>query len=98
MKQKKKKYSRNEIIAMMLKLEYAKNALEAHKNFNLAEVYVEEFLEKCSKELADEKANKIIREALEQRNYELLLSAVDAEIERLSIIKIKMLREKIISS
>jgi hypothetical protein len=83
---------------MMLKLEYAKNALEAHKNFNLAEVYIEQFLEQCPKELSDTTAIKIMNEALEQRNYELLLGAVDSEIERLSILKIKLLREKIINA
>lgn len=94
----KQKYTKNEITAVMLKLEYAKNALEAHKNFNLAEVHIEEYLKQCPKALVDAKIRKIIKESLEQRNQKLLALAVDSEIERLSTLKIKLLRKKIIQS
>jgi len=94
----KQKYTKSEITAVLLKLEYAKNALEAHKNFNLAEVHIEEYMQKCPKALVDSKIKKIIKESLEQRNHKLLALAVDSEIERLSTLKIKLLREKITQS
>ncbi len=92
----KRKYKKSEITAMLLKLEYAKNALESHKNFNLAEVHIEEYMQKCPKALVDAKMKKVIRESLEQRNHKLLALAVDSEIERLSILKVKQLRRKIV--
>ncbi len=94
----KQKYKKSEITAVLLKLEYAKNALEAHKNFNLAEVHIEEYMQKCPKALVDAKMKKVIRESLEQRNHKLLELAVDSEIERLSSLKIRLLRERIIQS
>jgi hypothetical protein len=80
----------------MIKLESAHNALEAHKNFNLAEVHIGEYYKEIPQELVDQKLTKSILNALRDRDFELLFSSVEAEIERLSVEKIKLLRLKII--
>ena len=80
----------------MIKLESAHNALEAHKNFNLAEVHMGEYYKEIPQELVDQKITKSVLNALRERNFELLFATVEAEIERLSTEKVKLLRQKII--
>ena len=80
----------------MIKLESAHNALEAHKNFNLAEVHMGEYYKEIPQELVDQKITKSVLNALRERNFELLFATVEAEIERLSTEKVKLLRRKII--
>ncbi len=79
----------------MMKLESAHNALEAHKNFNLAEVHIGEYYKEIPQELVDEKLTASFLHALRNRDLELLFSVVEAEIERLRTIKVKLLRERI---
>jgi hypothetical protein len=81
-----------------MKLESAHNALEAHKNFNLAEVHVGEYYKEIPQELVDENITKSILHALRNRDFELLFSTVEAEIERLRTEKVKLLRQKITQS
>jgi len=79
-------------------LESAHNALVAHHNFNLAEVLLTEYYKELSPDFEDARITKGMFEALRDRDKELLLAAVEAEIERLSTEKVKMLREKITQS
>ena len=81
-----------------MKLESAHNALEAHKNFNLAEVHVGEYYKAIPQEMVDEKLTASFLHALRNRDFELLFSVVEAEIERLRTEKVKLLRQKIIQS
>lgn len=80
----------------MIKLESCHNALKAHKNFNLAEVLIGEYYKEIPQKLIDKRLAKSVLNALRDRDTELLFSVVEAEIERLSTEKIKLLREKII--
>ena len=80
----------------MLTLESAHNALTEHKNFNLAEVLISQYCNSIPQDSVDKKLTKSILNASRDRNFDLLLAVVEAEIERLSTIKIKLLREKII--
>ena len=86
------------ISKLLVKLESAHNALEAHKNFNLAEVLIGEYYKDIPQKLVDQKITKAILEALRTRDSELLFAAVEAEIERLRTEKIKLLRRKITQS
>ena len=81
-----------------MKLESAHNALEAHKNFNLAEVHVGEYYKAIPQEMVDEKLTASFLHALRNRDFELLFSVVEAEIERLRTEKVKLLRQKITQS
>jgi hypothetical protein len=81
-----------------MKLESAHNALEAHKNFNLAEVHIGEYYKEIPQELVDEELTKSFLHALRNRDSELLFSTVEAEIERLRTEKVKLLRHKITQS
>ena len=74
-------------------LEAAVGALARH-NFNLAEVWVRRYFH-IAKNL-DESISKKIYHALQMRNQEFLLRGVEAEIERLRIEKVKVLRSRII--
>ena len=85
------------VTQLLLLLDYAKNALEEHHNFNLAEVHTEEFLKKSGK-YSNARGRKSLLNALDSRDSELLLAAVDAEIERLSVVKINEIRKKITSA
>ncbi|MEM3154544.1 MAG: hypothetical protein QW165_03215 [Candidatus Woesearchaeota archaeon] len=67
-----------------------------HKNFNLAEVLVSEYVSEIPQQLVDQTITKSIYHALQKKDALLLLAAIDAEIERLRTEKIKLLREKII--
>lgn len=82
-----------EVHVLLTILELAKNSLEAHRNFNLAEVHMEEYVGRIS----DKRAKKSIQNGLKKRDRELLLAVVEAEIERLSIEKIRLLRGEIVS-
>ncbi len=83
---------------MLVKLESAHNAIEAHKNFNLAEVLIGEYYQEIPQQLIDEKITKEVLNALRRRDIELLFAAIEAEIERLRTEKVKLLREKITQS
>ena len=85
------------ISSLLIKLDSVHNALSAHHNFNLAEVLISEYVEEIPQQLVDQGITKSLYHALQKRDAELLLAAVDAEIERLSTEKIKILREKIIA-
>ena len=78
-------------------MESCHNALEAHHNFNLAEVLIGEYYKEIPQELIDERLTKSVLDALRNRDFELLYAAVEAELERLRTEKVKLLRQKIIS-
>jgi hypothetical protein len=80
-----------------VKLDSAHNALTAHHNFNLAEVLISEYVSEIPQSFVDQEIMKSIYHGLQKRDAELLLAAVDAEIERIRTEKVKMLREKIIA-
>lgn len=98
---KQKKNSRNgtpttnKLNALLVKLESAHNALKEHRNFNLAEVHL---LEYFKEQPPAEQTTGYLFDALKERDSELLLAAVEAEIERLRTEKIKLLREDITQS
>jgi len=77
-----------------VKLDSTHNALTAHHNFNLAEVLISEYVSEIPQQFVDQGITKSIYHALQRRDAELLLAAVDAEIERVRTEKIKLLREK----
>ena len=81
-----------------MKLESAHNALQVHKNFNLAEVLIGEYYKIIPQEFVDEKITESILHGLRNRDAELLFSAIEAEIERVRTEKIKLLRQKITQS
>jgi len=95
-----KKYvpSRQILSKLLVKLESCHNALEAHKNFNLAEVLIGEYYKEIPHELVDEFQEKSMFDALKNRNFELFFAVVEAEIERLRVEKVKLLRQKLIQS
>ena len=97
MKQKKKP-SRATISSLLVKLDSAHNALEAHKNFNLAEVLMGEYFSDIPPYFMDQRLTKSIYDALRTRDRELLFAAIEAEQERLGVEKIKLLRDVIIRS
>ncbi len=80
-----------------MKLESCHNALAVHNNFNLAEVIIGEYYQEIPQELIDQRLTKSILDALRDRDGKLFFAAVEAELERLRVEKIKLLREKIIS-
>jgi len=80
-----------------VKLESCHNALSVHNNFNLAEVIIGEYYQEIPQELIDQRITKSILDALRDRDGKLFFAAVEAELERLRVEKIKLLREKIIS-
>jgi len=84
--------SRKTISSLILKLESAHNALEGHHNFNLAEVHISEYYEEIPQGFLDQKITKSFLNALKKRDPELFLACIEAEIERLEIEKIKLLR------
>ncbi|RMD57593.1 hypothetical protein D6825_03565 [Candidatus Woesearchaeota archaeon] len=86
----------DEINKLIIKLDAANHALENH-NLNLAQVWLQEYIQALPKELTDKKIKKSIKEAMEERDFELLKAAIEADIERLSVLKIKNLRLKITS-
>ncbi len=87
--------SRKTISKLLIKLESCHNALEAHHNFNLAEVIIGEYYKEIPQEFLDKKITKSVLHALQKRDAELLFAAVEAEMERLRTVKVKLLREKI---
>lgn len=97
MKQKKQ-YTppRTTINALLIKLESVHNALLKH-NFNLAEILTAEYYKEIPREMVDEQLTKSILHALRQRNSELLLATIEAEIERIRTEKVKLLRTRIIT-
>ena len=97
MKRKKTKYapSRKTLSSLLVKLESCHNALEAHKNFNLAEVLIGEYYQEIPQQLIDEKIAKSVLDALRNRDGKLLFAAVEAEIERLRLMKIEMMRKSL---
>ena len=95
---RKKKPSRATISALLVKLDSAHNALEAHKNFNLAEVWIGEYFSDIPPYFMDKRMTKSMYNALRTRNAKLLFAAIEAEQERLGVEKIKMLRDSIVDS
>jgi len=81
---------------LIVTLESAKDALVAHKNFGLAEAILSEYYEELPQDLEDDSTTKPLYHALRDRNRELLFSSIEAELERLSILKINLLRDKIV--
>ena len=65
-------------------------------NFNLAEVWMEDYFKKLPQNFMDQSIVKHLYHGLEQRSNELLALSIDAEIERISTEKIKLLREEIV--
>jgi len=100
MKQKKKKTpAKNSLLDIntrLVLLENASAALHMH-NFNLAQVWVQDYLAATPKKIRDPSLTKSIHHALEKRDAELLAATIDAEIERVRTDKVKLLRAKIIT-
>jgi len=81
---------------LLLKLDSAHNALEAHHNFNLAEVLISEYVNEIPQDFVDQSITKSFYHALQRRDSGLLFAAIEAEMERLRTEKIKLLRKEII--
>ncbi|HLC32736.1 MAG TPA: hypothetical protein VJJ82_02830 [Candidatus Nanoarchaeia archaeon] len=102
MKQHKKKNERKKELALskdklndaIFLLESAKNAVESHKNINLAEVLVNEYFELGGRQ--DNAIHRNIISGIVNKDSFLLFAAIDAEIERLRVEKVKWLRTHII--
>ena len=81
----------NKINQALFFIESARDAVEHHHNFNLAEVWIEEYF------TLELKKDKVIQRnliaALKNRDAFLLGAVIDAEIERLRGQKIKKLQE-----
>lgn len=86
---------RKQYTELLFVLESCQNALTSHRNFNLAEVHAEEYLDMLPKEVTDVKLSASMRNAMKQRDGNLLLAVVEAEIARLRATKVKMLKEHI---
>jgi len=100
MKQTKKRtknvaLSRQKLNELIVTLESCHNALTDHKNFNLAEVHINEYLDALPKQHHDATVTKSIEHALKKRDFELLRSAVESELERLRLMRINLLRDNI---
>src|SRR3989338_5230498 len=101
MKQNKKKnamkndstLSKNDLNNAIFLLESAKNAVQSHKNINLAEVLVNEYFELGGQQ--DNSIHRNIISGIVNKDAFLLFSAIDAEIERLRVEKVKVLHKKI---
>ena len=95
-----KKYvpSRQTLSKLLVKLESCHNALEAHKNFNLAEVLIGEYYKEIPQEMIDEDIAKSVLDSLRGRDFKLLFAAVEAEIERLRTEKVKLMWQRITQS
>src|SRR3989338_561240 len=102
MKQNKKKnamkndstLSKNDLNNALFLLESAKNAVQSHKNINLAEVLVNEYFELGGRQ--DNAIHRNIISGIVNKDAFLLFAAIDAEIERLRVEKVKWLRTHII--
>jgi len=81
---------------LILTLESAHDALWTHKNFGLAEAILSEYYEQLPQELEDDSTTKPLYHALKDRNRELLFASVEAELERLRLLKVNAMREKIV--
>lgn len=90
---KQNELSREQLSELLVTLESCHNALEEHKNFNLAEALIEEYVQQIPQFAIDQTILKSIHHALQRRDDELLLAAVDAEIERLRTQRVKLLRD-----
>lgn len=91
MKQKKK----NSLNSLLSTLHAAENALEEHKNFNLAEAWMQEYVTSIPQKMVDQKNTSGIYHALQRRDSALLLAAIQTEKERLMTEKVKWLRDAI---
>lgn len=96
MKQKKKPASSSTINKALVLLETAHQAIEQQHNYNLAEVWLGEYFERLPKKLLDQRIAKNIYDGLREQQKDLILAGIEAEIERLRILKVKELRKKII--
>ena len=90
------KQKNTEINKLLTLLESCENAISEHKNLNLAEVWIREYLNEIPKKISDTKSAESIYRAIQNKDKELLLAAVNVEMERLKMEKIKLLREKIV--
>lgn len=95
---KRKKYlpSLKKLNSLLAILKQAEHGLENH-NFNLAEAWIEDYVHKIPQKLVDKRLTKALYEALKSRDKELLGATIKAEIERLSVLKVKGLRRKIVN-
>lgn len=81
---------------LIITLESASDALYSHKNFGLAEAILSEYYEQLPSELEDDSTTKPLYHALKERNREFLFAAIEAELERLRLLKVNAMREKIV--
>src|SRR3989344_2620989 len=86
--------STNELNNALFLLESAKNAVQSHKNINLAEVLVNEYFELGGRQ--DNAIHRNIISGIVNKDAFLLFAAIDAEIERLRVEKVKKLRANVI--
>lgn len=93
---KEKKYvpSLKLLGSLLAILEHAEDAIKNH-NFNLAEVWVNDYVHKIPQEFIDLPLTKAFYHALKDRDIELLEATIEAEIERLRVVKINVLRKKV---
>jgi len=82
----------------MVILDSAWDALEVHRNFNLSEVHILNYYNGLPKTGRDERIDKNMKESLKTRDRELLLAAIEAEMERLGVEKIKLMRREVIAT
>jgi len=80
---------------LLLLLEHADDALQ-RRNFNLAEVWMAEYVKQIPQKIVDKYYTRHVFHALEERNAELLHAAIEAEQERMAVLKVKALRKKIL--
>ncbi len=93
---KRKKKPANITSKLLVLLDTAHQAIEQQHNYNLAEVWIGEYFEKLPKKLLDQRIAKNIYDGLRDKQRDLFLAGIEAEIERLRILKVKELRNKII--
>ena len=86
--------SKNDLNNALFLLESAKNAVQSHKNINLAEVLVNEYFELGGRQ--DNAIHRNIISGIVNKDAFLLFAAIDAEIERLRVEKVKKLRANVI--
>lgn len=87
--------SSNELNHAIFLLESAKNAVSSHKNIGLADVLVNEYFELGGRQ--DNAIHRNIISGIVNKDSFLLFAAIDAEIERLQVEKVKQLRKKIVN-
>lgn len=89
----KQKITRQQISELLVTLESAHNAIVERHNLNLAEALIEEYVQTVPQGFVDQTITKSIYHAVQRRDKELMLAAIDAEIERLRSQRVKLLRD-----